>query len=289
MPVSIMNRNQYFFVSDLHGSLKRYEKLFRLIFKERPQAVFIGGDLTPSGFKGAFPGDFVKDVVVKGFSELKTSMKDAYPEVFIILGNDDAKQDEKKLLKAEQKGLWKYAHNRMHEFSGRRVFGYSFIPPTPFLMKDWEKYDVSRYVDPGCISPEEGKRTEKIEPNVIRYSTIKKDLEILFGDLDVSDALILFHSPPYGTNLDRAALDGKFYDSAPLDVHVGSIAIREFIEEKQPLITMHGHIHESARLTSSWRDIIGKTRMYSAAGDSEELSVVKFDPDHPDEAVRILL
>jgi len=30
------------------------------------------------------------------------------------------------------------------------------VPPTPFLLKDWEKYDVSAYVDPGCVSPEEG-------------------------------------------------------------------------------------------------------------------------------------
>jgi uncharacterized protein len=280
---------KYYFVSDLHGSLSRYEKLFRLIKDESPRAVFIGGDLTPSGFRGAYPGDFIKDFLISGFTELKSSMKALYPEVFIILGNDDAKQDEKKLMKAEKKGLWKYAHNRKFEFEGRNIYGYSIIPPTPFLMKDWEKYDVSAYTDPGCISPEEGKRTEFVEPNIIRYSSIKKDLEILFGEDDVSDSLILFHSPPYKTNLDRAALDGKFYDSAPLDVHVGSIAIKEFIEDRQPLLTMHGHIHESARMTGFWKDGSGRTQMFSAAHDGKELAVIKFDPVKPEKAVRILI
>jgi len=35
---------------------------------------------------------------------------------------------------------------------------------------------------------------------------------------------------------------------------VGSIAVRRFIEERQPLLTLHGHIHESARLTGDWRE-----------------------------------
>lgn len=39
---------------------------------------------------------------------------------------------------------------------------------------------------------------------------------------------------------------------APMDVHVGSIALRRFIEARQPLLTLHGHVHESARLTGSW-------------------------------------
>lgn len=35
----------------------------------------------------------------------------------------------------------------------------SRTPISPFLLKDWEHYDVSRYVDLGCISPEDGQRT----------------------------------------------------------------------------------------------------------------------------------
>jgi Icc-related predicted phosphoesterase len=275
----------------MHGSKHRYTKLFSLIKKESPDAVFIGGDILPSGLKSIVSGsdDFLNEVIISGLSKLKLEMKSAYPEIFIILGNDDGKYDEPRIIKAELEGLWKYVHDKKVNFKNKKIYGYSYIPPSPFLMKDWEKYDVSQYTDPGCVSPEDGRRTFHIEPNIVKYSTIKKDLEDLFGNSDLSDAVIMFHSPPYKTNLDRAALDGKFIDSAPLDVFVGSIAIKDLIEEKQPFLTMHGHIHESAGITGSWNDRIGRTILFTGAHDGKELAVVKFDLDIPEKAVRILI
>jgi len=283
--------DQYYFVSDLHGSVSRYEKLFSVIRNEKPNVLFIGGDILPSGLKSIASGtnDFLKDIIIKGFSKLRSELRSEYPEIYIILGNDDGKFSEEKINKAASKGLWSYIHNKKVEYDGYSIYGYSFIPPTPFLMKDWEKYDVSRYTEPGCISPEDGKRTYEIEPNLIKYATIKKDLETLFGNDDMSKSVILFHSPPYKTKLDRAALDGKYIDSAPLDVHVGSIAIREFIEEKKPILTLHGHIHESPGITGSWKDKIGNTLMFSAAHDGPELSLIKFNINKPGSAVRLLL
>jgi len=49
------------FVSDLHGHIDRYEKLFDTINKEKPYAVFIGGDITPSYLlKRNFPIQYIK-------------------------------------------------------------------------------------------------------------------------------------------------------------------------------------------------------------------------------------
>ena len=42
------------FVSDLHGSIERYEKLFHIIPAKKPELVFLGGDLLPVG--GLLPG-----------------------------------------------------------------------------------------------------------------------------------------------------------------------------------------------------------------------------------------
>jgi Icc-related predicted phosphoesterase len=69
-------------------------------------------------------------------------------------------------------------------------------------------------------------------------------------------------------------------------VHVGSIAIQRFIQERQPLVTLHGHVHEAARLTGYWREKIGRTYSFSAAHDGSELALVCFDPAHPENAVR---
>ena len=117
----------------------------------------------------------------------------------------------------------------------------------------------------------------------------KNDLEILTENEDLSNAIFLFHSPPYKTNLDRAALDGVNVDHVPMDVHVGSIAIKRFIEDKQPYITLHGHIHESTRLTGLWKEQIGNTISFNAAHDGPKLSLIIFDLENVLEATRLLI
>jgi len=282
-----------FFVTDLHGKITRYKKLFREIVKEKPACVFWGGDLLPHRmrpieFGGKKIKHFVEDYLIEELTALKAQMGDVYPEMFMILGNDDARSEEHLFLEMENRGLCTYINQKKVSFGAFAVFGYSFVPPTPFLIKDWEKYDVSRYVDPGCVPPTEGYRT--VDPDYDpEYATIKKDLETLIGDKDLSTAIFLFHSPPYQSHHDRAALDGQTYEHVPLDVHVGSIAIKELIETHQPYITLHGHIHESSRLTGYWAQKFGKTHTFSAAWDGPELSIVKFDLENPTEAERILL
>lgn len=122
-----------------------------------------------------------------------------------------------------------------------------------------------------------------------RNATIRDDLARLTGDDPMDKAIFLFHSPPYKTALDLAGLAGKMIDHVPLDPHMGSIAVRRFIESRQPLLTLHGHIHESARLTSSWRDRIGRTECFSAAHDGPELALVRFDPENLAAASRQLI
>jgi len=283
-----------FFVSDLHGRTSRWEKLFGLITDEKPDAVFIGGDIMPSALvmkqsvSEAY-NDFIDGFLVPGFLKLKELMCDSYPRIFLILGNDDGKLIEPKIEQGETKGIWEYINFKKTIFGKFNVYGYSYVPPTPFKLKDWERYDVSRYVDPGCISPEEGFLTVPSELNERKFGTIKNDIELLVNNDDVSNSIFLFHSPPYKTNLDEAPLLGKTVDNVPLDINVGSIAIKQFIEKKQPLLTLHGHIHESSTLTGSWKDKIGRTFCFSAAYEGKELALVRFNPEEPEKAKRELV
>ncbi len=282
-----------FFVTDLHGDTSRYEKLFASIEEHVPPAVFIGGDILP-GFLRSVHGNspfqsFVSDFLTVRLAGLRKLMGDHYPRIFIILGNDDGRLEEDAVLRADELGLWEYCHGRSLSFGNHQVYGYSFVPPTPFRLKDWEKYDVSRFVDPGCVSPLEGFRTVSVPEGEIRYGTIAEDLQNITRGRDLSRAIFLFHSPPYRTALDRAALDGRMVDHVPLDLNVGSIAIRRFIEASQPLLTLHGHIHESASITGRWKDSIGRTVILGGAHDGPELALVLFDPDSPADASRRLL
>ncbi len=280
------------FATDLHGHTDRYDKLIASIIRDRPAAVFLGGDLLP---RSAFSilqseqDDFLDDYLVPAFTRTRADLGVDYPDIFLILGNDDPRREEEGFVAAAADGIWHYIHGRKLFLRNFPIYGLAYVPPTPFMLKDWEHYDVSRYVPPGCVSPEEGRRSVPEEESAIKWATIQKDLASLVGEDPLDHAVLLLHTPPCDTPLDRAALDEKTYEHVPLDVHVGSIAVKRFIEERQPLLTLHGHIHEAARLTGEWKIRIGRTVCINGAHDGPELAVVRFDLESPEGATRDLL
>lgn len=67
---------------------------------------------------------------------------------------------------------------------------------------------------------------------------------------DPARAIFNFHVPPHGTPLDLCPqLDEDFrvvtVMGNPVQMHAGSTSVRSVIEEYQPLVSLHGHIHES--------------------------------------------
>jgi Icc-related predicted phosphoesterase len=233
--------------------------------------------------------DFLQDYVLPTFTKVRQTLGAAYPDIFVILGNDDPRWHEEGFQAASGTGLWHYAHGQKLTLGTFSIYGYACVPPTPFSLKDWECYDVSRYVSPGSISPEEGRRSVPADESRVKWGTIQRDLNSLVGEEPLEAAVFLFHTPPYDTSLDRAALDGKTYEQVALDLHVGSIAVRRFIDERQPLVTLHGHIHESTRLTGEWKIRLGRTVCINGAHDGPELALVRFDLESPWAATRELI
>jgi uncharacterized protein len=65
---------------------------------------------------------------------------------------------------------------------------------------------------------------------------------------DMERTIFNFHAPPYGTGLDEApALDAELrpMHGGAVMKPVGSTAVRDAIQEHQPMLSVHGHIHES--------------------------------------------
>jgi uncharacterized protein len=65
---------------------------------------------------------------------------------------------------------------------------------------------------------------------------------------DMGRAIFNFHAPPYGTGLDEApALDDTLrpMHGGAVMKPVGSTAVRDAILKHQPMLSVHGHIHES--------------------------------------------
>jgi len=67
---------------------------------------------------------------------------------------------------------------------------------------------------------------------------------------DPGSAIFNLHVPPYDSGLDTANemnpdLTLRYVGGQPNPIPVGSTAVRQLIEEFQPLLALHGHIHES--------------------------------------------
>ncbi len=70
------------------------------------------------------------------------------------------------------------------------------------------------------------------------------------------ELVLVAHNPPYNTACDRI-------DSGR---HVGSTAIRDFIEEYQPAACLCGHIHESAGIQRVGRTLVANPGSFSTGG-----------------------
>jgi len=274
-------------LSDIHGNDVKYRKLCTYIKQNLPDAVFIAGDVLPNYYITE-PLEFIEDTLKPLLSELKAEINEQYPDIYLITGNDDAAVSCEHLRYLELKGLIHFSNKIVINQEEYTVLGYPYVPPTPFLLKDWEKYDISRYLPRDTVSPEDGIRTVEVPANIKKYTTIKDDLEELSEDVgDFSKTICLFHSPPVETNLDKIYGNGINGDKEILSV--GSYAIRKFIEKRQPLLTIHGHIHESTDISGYWQDRLGRTICFNAATAGSELAIIEFDTDSPENAVRVLI
>jgi uncharacterized protein len=89
------------------------------------------------------------------------------------------------------------------------------------------------------------------------YARIKKLAEQL---QDPSSAIFNIHVPPYHSGLDTAVeldetLKPVLVGGQQHEIPVGSTAVRQLIEEYQPALALHGHIHESRGIVAVGRTV----------------------------------
>jgi Icc-related predicted phosphoesterase len=87
------------------------------------------------------------------------------------------------------------------------------------------------------------------------YEVIKQQAEQI---RDMKNAIFNLHVPPYNSRLDDAPLLDE--NLVPVDggrtyVPVGSKAVRKAIETYQPLLSLHGHVHEAKGSTNIGRTL----------------------------------
>lgn len=262
----------WFFTSDLHGQGALYEQLLALAAARRPRVVIIGGDLAPHAAGAA--GVAHQRVFLQGFLvEFARRLIEATPEtrLLLLMGNDDWRANAD-CLDQHEGTLWTVLHGRAAEVDGVRVAGLSWVPITPFAIKDWERWEDGAEEAPtrldGWVSAAGGVEPWRFDP-ARRTPTIAAALEELVGHGGAGQTLFVLHSPPRGTRCDMIGAM----------THVGSRAIRAFIERHQPPLVLSGHIHESPRVSGSYRDAIGRTMAINPGQfGTSRLCGVWFDP-----------
>jgi Icc-related predicted phosphoesterase len=97
-------------------------------------------------------------------------------------------------------------------------------------------------------------------PRELPEEELAAEIDLLAEQIpDMRKAIFNLHVPPIASDLDSAPdldeeLRPRYRGGSPLIAAVGSVAVREAIERYQPLLGLHGHIHESRGVVK-----IGKT------------------------------
>jgi len=292
-------KTRIFFVSDVHGSERCFRKFLNAAKFYSANVLILGGDITGKAlvpviqisedkFRMNFQGQEItvkkkelqdylaslrnnglyyfmttpeelerlaknKDEVDKIFMEQMTSVLSSWIQLanerlkgtgvkcYISPGNDDRfemdyiLQDSEHVINPE---------NRVVEIpGGYEMITLGYANPTP-----WK-------------SPREVSEERLLEMIEHLASLLKKPETSIFN----------LHVPPFGTELDKApAVNSQLeYEKAGLGmvkiINAGSRAVKSSIEKYQPLLGLHGHIHESRGFV--W---LGKTLCLNPGSDYGE-------------------
>ncbi|MCY0849746.1 metallophosphoesterase family protein [Sulfuracidifex metallicus] len=278
------NKIKILFTSDLHGSETAFRKFLNVGVMQKVDCLIIGGDiagksLVPIVNKGngyfvigdrEISSSSINNVVaefrksgvyyailskaeheelinnkkkldelfnekmkenLKGWVEIaQEKLKERRIPVFINLGNDDPSFLFQVIEESE---LMRKSEGNIIDIGGHEMISFGYVNPTP-----WR-------------TPREMSEDELMHNLKGMAEKLEKPEKAIFN----------FHAPPYNTSLDNAPLLSA--DLKPVvkggDVvmtHVGSKAIRKIIEEYQPMLGIHGHIHESRAFDKIGRTVI---------------------------------
>ena len=274
---------QLVYTSDLHGNLDLYQAAGEAALRRRANALVFGGDLCP-GTPSAAATHLTHaqpEFLLQRLAPLLERWKQALPtlRMFAIPGNDDCQTILPVLAELEAGGLLENLHQSAKSLGPYTLCGLAFVPPTPFSIKDFERWDwageslgepqIARPV----LSTSHGFETV---PDFIRYLNSLPTLEEELDRLPINEpvrTVLVAHSPPHLTRCD-VLFDGR---------HIGSKALRRWIERRQPLLSLHGHIHESPRISGAFADCLGATTVINPGCDHTRPHLVFIDLENRSE------
>lgn len=245
---------RFIYVCDLHGDEYKYKNLLEIDNNEKIRYLVLGGDLLPKECGDRFNEQkiFIEEYLDNYFEELKKNDI----KCICILGNDDLEILDKNFNEICRK------HDNVFNIDQKKAsfddvtfIGLSKVLDHHFGCKDRVvieeglemPFQLSSviYVDKcrNMLSVEEWrehrKNIEKIEDILEKLPKAKKGNKVIY----------VFHNPPFGLGLD-VCRDKR---------QVGSKTIANFLEKSNAYMSLHGHIHESYRVTGIWKNELNGT------------------------------
>jgi Icc-related predicted phosphoesterase len=286
-PASSEPTVRLFFATDIHGSDFCFRKFLGTVKHYRVDHLVLGGDITgkflvpiirdSSGRYRCRYGDRdYADLGDDDVKELKRTIRrfGAYPVVGAedeLAPLDDEEQREQVFQKLLYESLSEWvelAEDRLRG-TGHRLF----VAPgnDDFLELDaaLKGSDVVTFAENQCLAVDEfhemittgySNPTPWDTPRELSEDDLGARIDGMLRNVrDRENLIAVLHPPPYDTRLDGAPkinsdfeLQKEFGEIGTMPV--GSHAVRRFIEEAQPLLTLHGHVHEGRGV-----DQIGRT------------------------------
>ena len=295
-----------FFATDLHGSEMCWRKFLNAAKFYEADVLICGGDMTGkaivpivqedgrftftlAGVQQAVGADQVGEV------EAQIRRKGYYPLQMSLERLDELDKDEKVRAETFQRvmleGVDRWMGMAADKLRGTGVR--CFV--CPGNDDEMEVDDVIRRSD--LVELGEGRMVEIDGWTMIAtgwsnhtpWNTHREETEEALGDRiesmakqipDAARAIFNLHCPPYKSGLDEApAIDAdlKLLHGGRALRPVGSTAVRGAIEKHQPLLSLHGHIHESKGAIK-----IGKTLSINPGSSYEEGmlmgAIIQLDP-----------
>jgi Icc-related predicted phosphoesterase len=265
-----------FFATDIHGSETCWRKFLNAAAFYKADMVILGGDVTgkvmvpivsvrPGHWEVTFGGQRIQLDTEAELDNIKRKIRDRgyYPAVMSgdeldSLNAEDGSVD-RRFTQEMTKGLEAWLDMADGKLRGGEI---------PCILNGgnddiWEIDDIierspsvsfaeSKVLDIGGFYLASMGWTNPTPWNTFREApedVLASKIDAVVASIpDMSRAVFNFHAPPYGTGLDEApALDENMrpIHGGAVMKPVGSTAVKAAIQKYQPILSVHGHIHES--------------------------------------------
>jgi Icc-related predicted phosphoesterase len=288
-------KTRVFYITDIHGSDTMFYKFVNAAPVYKAQVLICGGDIAGKGITPIIQTDNSYTVRVRGTDRTATNQDELeaikrdirsfgnYPYVttdsaWRDITSDPARMDKLfDTLIGESIATWcKTAEQRLKSSGARIIINKGNDDPLvvkeAVLRSGFVEWPDENILDVGgheMMSLGYSNMTPWKLPGDLSEEELEKKMEDLGAKLkDPKNSIFNIHVPPYDTHLDIAPLLDKDLKpilgsgGQPELTHVGSQAVRRMIEKYQPLVGLHGHIHEAKGFVK-----IGRTYCFNPGSD----------------------